>query len=116
MSGSPEPSPTYPDPLEGPGSDSHSTKSNHVDNSTPPETSTHIDTWVPGDLEAPTEGRSGRPREPKGDDVLFGKYRVIKELGSGGLGRVYLVRHLRLDTDRALKTILPRIAENPKWR
>lgn len=33
--------------------------------------------------------------------VLLGKYRVVRTLGAGGLGRVYLVHHLNLDAERA---------------
>ena len=32
------------------------------------------------------------------------------------MGRVYLVRHLKLETERALKTIVPEISSNPQWR
>ena len=36
-------------------------------------------------------------------DVLFGKYRVIRPLGEGAMGRVYLVQNLHLDRLEALK-------------
>jgi serine/threonine protein kinase len=38
--------------------------------------------------------------------VLFERYLIERELGRGGMGIVWLVRHLDLDTLRALKTIV----------
>jgi serine/threonine protein kinase len=32
------------------------------------------------------------------------------------MGKVYLVRHLKLEAERALKTIVPGISSNPQWR
>ena len=37
--------------------------------------------------------------------LLFGKYELIKSLGTGSSGSVTLVRHVSMDQDRALKTI-----------
>lgn len=37
--------------------------------------------------------------------LLFGRYEVLRPLGEGGSGSVYLVRHHRLQDDRALKCI-----------
>lgn len=37
--------------------------------------------------------------------LLFGRYEVLRPLGKGGSGSVYLVRHHRLQDDRALKCI-----------
>ena len=53
---------------------------------------------------------------PPGGCVLFNKYLLLRELGAGGMGKVYLVRHLKLETERALKTIAPGISSNPEWR
>jgi serine/threonine protein kinase len=116
MPGSPEQRPARPDPLEGPESGPRSESPEQADYSTPPETATNFDSWGSGDAGAAIEDRSDRSSLPEDDAVLFGKYRVVRELGAGGLGRVYLVRHLKLDTDRALKTILPVVAGNPIWR
>ncbi|HEX3076431.1 MAG TPA: serine/threonine-protein kinase [Lachnospiraceae bacterium] len=38
-------------------------------------------------------------------DVLLNKYRIVKELGSGGCGIVYLVQHVKLHNYRAVKCI-----------
>ncbi len=41
----------------------------------------------------------------------FEKYTVVRELGHGGMGAVYLVHHPILDTDFALKVLFPEVAE-----
>lgn len=48
--------------------------------------------------------------------VVFGRYLVKKELGRGGMGTVWLVRHVTLDADRALKLIVANIAFDPQAR
>jgi eukaryotic-like serine/threonine-protein kinase len=48
--------------------------------------------------------------------TLFGRYRVERQLGEGGMGSVWLVRHLELDTLRALKLIVSGIAFDPRAR
>ena len=37
--------------------------------------------------------------------ILFDKYEVIRPLGSGSFSTVYLVRHISLDQERAIKII-----------
>jgi serine/threonine protein kinase/formylglycine-generating enzyme required for sulfatase activity len=60
-----------------------------------------------------TIGSDGR-LEP--GQVVFGRYLVKKQLGRGGMGTVWLVRHVTLDTDRALKLIVANIAFDPQAR
>ena len=36
---------------------------------------------------------------------LFGKYEMIKDLGTGSSGSVTLVRHISMDQERALKKV-----------
>lgn len=60
-----------------------------------------------------TVGSDGKLEPGK---VVFGRYLVKKQLGRGGMGAVWLVTHLTLETDRALKMIVSNIAFNPEAR
>ncbi len=44
----------------------------------------------------------------------LGGYRILKELGAGGMGSVYLAKQLSLDRACALKTIQAKWAQNPR--
>jgi eukaryotic-like serine/threonine-protein kinase len=46
--------------------------------------------------------------------VVFGKYRLLEKIGAGGMGEVWRVWHIDLDTERALKLIKAEIAQNDK--
>ncbi len=48
--------------------------------------------------------------------TIFGRYRVVRLLGGGGFGQVWLVEHLDLEVPRALKTILPAKADDEEAR
>ena len=48
---------------------------------------------------------------PLAPGSVFEKYTILKQLGSGGMGAVYLVKHNLLDTLFALKVLHPDIAE-----
>ena len=54
--------------------------------------------------------------QPEPGEVLFGRYLVEKKLGEGGMGTVWLARHLELDAPRALKLIVSGIAFDPMAR
>ena len=54
------------------------------------------------------------PMQPYPGDVLFDRYRVERLLGIGGMGSVWLVRHLGLDAPRALKLIVSGVAFVPE--
>ena len=51
--------------------------------------------------------------EPSEGELIAGKYRVERTLARGGMGAVYLARHVELDERVALKMMLPEAAKNP---
>ena len=49
-------------------------------------------------------------------NLIAGKYEVVKKLGQGGFGAVYLARHLDLKIDYAVKVIAdPTKAKDEKF-
>lgn len=54
------------------------------------------------------------PREA--GTILDGKYEVLRPLGSGGMGEVYLVRHLHLQEERVVKVLRQEVAADPAHR
>ena len=46
----------------------------------------------------------------------FAGYRIIRQLGSGGMGEVYLVQHPRLRRQEALKVLRPEISSDASFR
>lgn len=47
-------------------------------------------------------------------DLIAGRYRIISLIGVGGLGRVYLARHIELDSEVAMKVLRQEVAERPE--
>ena len=50
---------------------------------------------------------------PAPGDVLVGRYAIEHELGKGGMGVVYVARHLLLEQHVAVKMLLPQAARTP---
>ena len=74
---------------------------------------------------APNRPRQGSGASPEatavhGDfkegQLVFNKYDVVRLLGRGGMGAVWLVRHNRLNVNRALKVISGRISYDEQAR
>ncbi len=74
-----------------------------------PKTCTSCGTTYPDTMVfCPTDGTSLRLDEAGGDligAVIAGRYLVSKLLGEGGLGKVYLARHVRLPQQAAIKVL-----------
>ena len=59
----------------------------------------------------PTEDETETVANPK-----VGRYPIIRQIGKGGMGSVYLAWHPGLNVEVALKTILPEYAADPYFR
>src|ERR1700747_3451496 len=46
----------------------------------------------------------------------FAEYRILRLLGAGGMGTVYLVQHPRLPRQDALKVLSPDLTTDPQYR
>ena len=73
---------------------------------------------------APNEDvtRDGAPVFEAADDfgdlrgrVLARRYELIDELSRGGMGVIYIGKHLSLEVPIAVKLMLPRVAKDPHW-
>jgi serine/threonine protein kinase len=60
--------------------------------------------------------RSSFVDSPMKPNDILGNYRILSELGSGGMGFVYLAKHEHLDSVHALKVILPSYSCDEQFR
>ncbi|RME77530.1 MAG: serine/threonine protein kinase, partial [Planctomycetota bacterium] len=72
------------------------------------------------DLETKVFGSSyGEMSSPQGEigkPILEGKYEILEKLGQGGMGTVYLGRHIHLERDVAIKFLAPQLEQDPQFR
>jgi serine/threonine-protein kinase len=54
-------------------------------------------------------------RDLKPGMVIRGSYRIVRKLGQGGMGSVYLAQHTLIDEPRALKFLSPELANDPSF-
>src|SRR5262249_61152864 len=48
--------------------------------------------------------------------VIAGKYRLERQLATGGMGAIWVARHLQLETDVAVKLMDVKLAQSPAAR
>jgi serine/threonine-protein kinase len=53
------------------------------------------------------------PNDPLIAQVIADRYRVIRKLGEGGMGAVYLAEHIVIEKKLALKVLAPELARRP---
>ena len=73
-----------------------------------------MDAWGPPDSTGREGARSGLATEGLSGRVLGGRYRILRSLGSGGMGSVYLCEHVALGRRYALKVLHADRAGNPE--
>ena len=64
-------------------------------------------------LDEHTAGPGGKPIDPEGE--VWGKYRLVKQIGTGGMGELFLARQVGpegFEKKVVLKRLLPHISEN----
>jgi serine/threonine-protein kinase len=59
-------------------------------------------------------GDPGDPGDPFIGKILADRYRVLRTLGEGGMGRVYLAEHVRMGRLSAVKVMSPALAPTPE--
>lgn len=75
---------------------------------------TRIDTARPGRA-VPPEGKHVAPPVAVEDEPMpsaLGGYQIVKKLGQGGMGSVYLARQMSLDRNVAVKVLSPALSED----
>jgi eukaryotic-like serine/threonine-protein kinase len=53
------------------------------------------------------------PERPGGPALIDGKYEVLSKIKEGGMGAIFMVRHVLLDEIRVVKSMRPHLEEDP---
>ncbi len=53
---------------------------------------------------------------PLTSGATFAGFKIVRLLGAGGMGQVYLVEHPRLPRSNALKVLAPEVSADPDYR
>jgi len=64
----------------------------------------------------PNDGQTLRSASPAGDlmgQVIADRYHVVKKLGEGGMGQVYLAEHVKMGRRSAIKVMNPAMVHDP---
>ncbi len=72
-------------------------------------------TYADNSVFCPTDGTTLRTEDAAGDlvgSVIADRYLISKQLGEGGMGRVYLARHVRLPQQAAIKVMHPQMVKD----
>ena len=74
-------------------------------------------TQYPDDVKfCPNDGQTLRAAAPASDlvgQVVADRYHVLKKLGEGGMGQVYLAEHVKMGRRSAIKVMNPSMVHDP---